>query len=286
MKYVFTLLISFNSITAYSQDQISGVILDKNSGNPIANAHISIFDKGTVSGPEGKFTLQNVKDDSIQIKISHVGYEEKKVTLAVNVEIKTIELIPKVIELREVVVNSSKKTTIKLGAIAKKPVIVYFGHVKGDIKLLKIKNENPAAGHYLKSLNYYFVQSKKTLGKGYNGAGFLIKIYDYDETTDLPGEELTKNPIKVTSKGRNKWMSVDISKFKIPLPATSFFIGVEFTEERGFETQFGRTQIEPCFGGTSEFGQDELCYSLRQNKWEKSSQNIMINVEAGEIIEK
>jgi hypothetical protein len=283
---IIQVLVCFCSLKSLAQTEIRGIVRDKNSGHPVDYAYVSVGDMQTVTGPEGEFIFQNIKQDSLHLKISHVSYQDKTETIKVNEGVRIIEITPKLIELKEVVVSAPKKTSVKLGALAKKPSVVYFGHVKGDIKLLKITNENPSPDHYLKRLNYYFVQSKKTLGKGYNGASFYIKIYDLDEATSMPGKELTRNEIKITSKGRNKWMSVDISEFKIPLPEKPFFIGVQFIEERGFQTPSGFTQIEPCFGGTSEFGSEELCYSLHDMKWTKSTQNIMISIETGQVGER
>ena len=56
----------------YLFSQITGSIVDSNSGKPIEGVNILSGDKGTSSNQSGKFTI-NIPIDS-KITFSHVGY--------------------------------------------------------------------------------------------------------------------------------------------------------------------------------------------------------------------
>jgi len=102
ISLIFALLISRVN---YSQStKIIGKIVDEKSNNPIENATIKVLKNNvfTVSNSNGKFSIQAVEGDKIEI--SHLGYKSKTVILTNN---QTIVLQPAQIELNEILVSAN-----------------------------------------------------------------------------------------------------------------------------------------------------------------------------------
>jgi len=54
---------------------VSGILMDKDSGMAIKNARITIMDKGTTTNEGGEFLTENVTAETTSIKVEHDGYE-------------------------------------------------------------------------------------------------------------------------------------------------------------------------------------------------------------------
>ena len=74
----FILLLLITSFT-YAQSTISGLVVDKKTNLPLADANILIksdsFDSGTSSGNDGKFTFLNLNEGKYFLEVSLIGYE-------------------------------------------------------------------------------------------------------------------------------------------------------------------------------------------------------------------
>ena len=98
---VFLLLLFFEG---YSQNTISGIVVDQFDQAPIAFVNISIAGtrKGTTSDIDGKFTL-DVPSGTAGIIFSHINYDRRSVSSIDFQETKTITLKEKITNLNELV---------------------------------------------------------------------------------------------------------------------------------------------------------------------------------------
>lgn len=64
-----------------SGSTLEGVVVDARSGEPLAGANVMIYEdgsetnRGSVTDPNGRFTISNVEAQNIRLRVSFVGYE-------------------------------------------------------------------------------------------------------------------------------------------------------------------------------------------------------------------
>ena len=98
-------------------------IIDKVTSLPISYVHVNIENStfGTITNEEGSFTLSIPENITTQnLVISHVGYEQKVISIQKMKEANSIELTPATILLQEVVVSGLDPFQILADAALKK----------------------------------------------------------------------------------------------------------------------------------------------------------------------
>ena len=100
MNYITRLYISLHFISIISA-QISGIVLDAYSSQPIEDVNITSVDLGTSTNPDGKFQL-DVNERSI-LQFSHIGYYTIELA-AINEMVVILE--EKVIDTEEIIVHA------------------------------------------------------------------------------------------------------------------------------------------------------------------------------------
>jgi hypothetical protein len=104
------------SVNAQQTGSITGVVLDKNTQLPVADASVQLQNTqlGTSSDALGKFRLQGIPVKTYNVIISRVGYKSFTIFNSIinsgNENTYTIELEAETGALTEVVVKSNKKT--------------------------------------------------------------------------------------------------------------------------------------------------------------------------------
>ena len=114
MKAFCILLFFTSTITlVFGQRNISKVIIDDETGLPIANAHIYIdrqFKKGTKTNLDGRFILKGVYKNEV-VEISHISYESyKKVVEKITAD--TIRVSKKSVGLDEIIIHAASGSEI------------------------------------------------------------------------------------------------------------------------------------------------------------------------------
>lgn len=86
---------------------LAGKVYDKETGKPLAFAHVQTAEKGTISNQEGRFKLPP-REDTVTIQVSYIGYKDLQLDVPPDQEdIKlNLELNPQV--LQEVILNTSQ----------------------------------------------------------------------------------------------------------------------------------------------------------------------------------
>lgn len=111
MKHFITVVLCALSLSLWSQEQLSGTIVDENN-SPILGASIFWEDTtiGTTSEANGTFKIP-LHENGILI-ISYVGYEERKLPVSNSKSLKTIILKPDNV-LGEVLLTTKKRNTTR-----------------------------------------------------------------------------------------------------------------------------------------------------------------------------
>ncbi|MCX7611900.1 MAG: TonB-dependent receptor [Ignavibacterium sp.] len=137
-KLILILLIALSVNLVYSQEQrrfpmgnmqmtgsITGKLIDEQSGKPIEYGNVVLYRfrdssmvTGTISNAQGNFVLDKVNVGRYFIKISFIGFETKVIDSVLvtprnsEVDLGTIKLVPAVLKLGDVVVQSEKELII------------------------------------------------------------------------------------------------------------------------------------------------------------------------------
>jgi len=94
---------------------LAGKVYDKETGEPLAFAHVQSSIKGTISNQDGRFKLPP-REDTIAIEVSYIGYKDLHLRVAPDKEdiSLNLELDPR--ELPEIILSTSQ-----LGELSGKP---------------------------------------------------------------------------------------------------------------------------------------------------------------------
>jgi hypothetical protein len=226
MKTLFFFFITF-SLSA----QIKGVVKDSISGEPIPYVNIWVENEaiGTTSETDGSFTLE-IKGEKILV-FSALGYETKRITS----NIQTVVLKPKVMELKEVIVEQPKfKKEIEIGNFSKP-----FGyHISGNIEWSNAKffkyEDNYDNTKFVKKIK---IKTRSRV----NNAKFKIRIFSVNKE-GFPGNDLLDEDIIVTVKKGKKNNLIDISNFKLVFPEEGLFVAYEVLKIESNKYEFEYTE--------------------------------------------
>ena len=98
-------------LTAWAQNSLSGKVVDAQSNLPLVGASVwtETANRGTVTDENGQFTLNRLPNVSIEIRVSYLGYETERLTVAVpfsgDLEVK---LEPKDFLTEEFIVSATR----------------------------------------------------------------------------------------------------------------------------------------------------------------------------------
>lgn len=110
----FMLLIVLFQATGFAHNIVTGKVVDKNTGAPLAGANIMVTGTfyGTVSNGFGSFSLKT--DTAIQtLTVSYIGYLTQEVPITKPEEFVLVEMVPSSLELNQVVVTTSAVNNLK-----------------------------------------------------------------------------------------------------------------------------------------------------------------------------
>ncbi|MGE5943194.1 MAG: TonB-dependent receptor [Flavobacteriales bacterium] len=109
MKILFNLLLLLAASSIYSQTGLNGVIINKDTNEPIpfANIYITQLEKGTTSDENGNYKITSIPNGTYKIVISIIGYE----TLSQAIKVPysgalNFSLIPSAIEMEDIIIST------------------------------------------------------------------------------------------------------------------------------------------------------------------------------------
>lgn len=164
------LILYLASLTAWAQNSLSGKVVDAQSNLPLVGASVwtETANRGTVTDENGQFILNRLPNGNIEIRISYLGYETKKVTVSVpfSGELE-VRLEPKDFLTEEFIVSATR-------ASASTPTT--FSNVdKSEIAKRNLGQDIPILLNFTPSVVSY---SDAGAGVGYTG----LRIRGSDQT--------------------------------------------------------------------------------------------------------
>jgi hypothetical protein len=231
MKTTYTSLFLLLAIISYAQTSIEGTILDENKQSiPYANIVIMNTGIGVLSKGDGSFSLA-VPDSFLldTLEVSYLGYDSQYFgihTLAGNANI--IELEKSEIELVEIIVHSKKAKYIEKGSNDKKAdtgIGKRYDNLDNIFIIAKYIDNDKKEKGFIQSVSFY-IRKSLHLKKGHQ-TPFRIRLYDMGEDGN-PGENILLDNAITQANKKNKWHTLDISQYNIPIPENGFFVGMEW----------------------------------------------------------
>lgn len=120
IQIICLLFVSFVVNPAYSQNRktITGKVIDANDKQALPGAAIQIENssQGLVTGLDGSFTLENIRESSVTLVVTYISYETQKIDIDFgnrSTRDITIQLKPSTTDLDEVVVTSDAEGQVK-----------------------------------------------------------------------------------------------------------------------------------------------------------------------------
>ena len=109
MKLLYNALLLLAISSAYSQNSLTGTVVDKTMNEPVAfaNVYLPQLEKGTETDENGLFKIENLPSGTYKLVVSFLGYET--LSLSINIPYKNslnIELAPSAIEMEEVIIST------------------------------------------------------------------------------------------------------------------------------------------------------------------------------------
>ena len=212
---ILTAILLLCSISTFAQ--ISGMVKDSLSGQPIPYVNISVENEniGTTSEEAGTFKLpESIKGKNLIF--SALGFEKKKVkaTQTQNVLLKPIDY-----QLDEVVVIRSLGTKQREIGKSESAILQAFDNgPRIDTKFFPYQPSYKKTKYIQKAV----IKTDNALEK----ATFKIHFYSIDQK-GFPGEELIRKEFFITVKKGTTTTTLDLTKHQLKMPKNGIFVGVE-----------------------------------------------------------
>ncbi|MEL7161725.1 MAG: carboxypeptidase-like regulatory domain-containing protein [Bacteroidota bacterium] len=244
-----------------AQQRLSGRLTDAKDGTPLAYVNVGVLGAGigTVSDPDGRFSLRIPRGRDGQVKLSLLGYRSKTFTvreLADRLGKKeSISLQPQVYDLSEVVVVPSFTKTKTIGNPARQTRLTdgFDGNALGREGgvIVKLKQRYRPA----KVLKFQLFVNNSS----YEEIKFRINFYSVKDK--YPDRPLPQESVIVTSKVRNGILEADLEDYGIVV-TDDFALTLEWIED------FGPGDLQFCF---RRFGPRCVFRYASQDDWESYS---------------
>lgn len=264
--------ITFLLISNFSFSQLKAVIIDSETKEKIPYVNIWIENEniGTTSNENGEFSM-DISNGKFLI-LSSLGYENKRIQIS-SIS-KLISLNPKITELDEVILSSTKEQMeLTIGKFNDADVGYYYASLdKPEIKARFFPFEPEySKTPYLKKLKFRIYSEIRN-------AKFNIRLYSIGENGEPKNPIYEKNIIGIAKKG-TKNIELDLSSLEITIPQQGFFISYEWLiiPENEFKTSFpikgskkrvDKIIYEPKVGFLPS-EKDENSWTYKDGNWEK-----------------
>jgi len=270
MKKALTIIILL--ISNFSFCQLKSVIIDSETKAviPYVNIWIENENVGTTSNEKGEFSI-DITNGKFLI-LSSLGYEKKRIEISSISE--RIILNPKITELNEVIISSTKEQEeTVIGKFNDSDVGYYYGSFdKPEIKARYF----PFDSSYLKTP--YLNRLKFRIYSKIRNAKFNVRLYSIGENGEPKNPIYEKNIIGIVKKG-TKNIELDLSELDIMFPENGVFVSYEWLiiPENEFKTSFPikdskkrieKIMYEPTVGFLPS-ETDENSWTYKNGKWEK-----------------
>jgi len=259
MRLSILLLVFLINHTVFGQNLIEGVIKNADTNEPIPYVNIGILnrDKGTVSDEKGKFKLEvpnEFKNDTI--RISSIGYKTKSFSandfLSKTQINPTIELLPDIIELNEVLITGKNLKEKVLGNKTKS------GMMRGGFRNAPLGHELGIRIKIKKSPTY--IEKFHTNVTSNTGESMKFRLNIYNLKDGLPYKRIIKENIIFEIDTKEGEFTLDLSKYNIVVKE-DFYFTVELIENQ--------KRGEEIFFSANLLGKPIVTRQTSQGEWKK-----------------
>ncbi|OYV67639.1 MAG: hypothetical protein B7Z72_09365, partial [Gemmatimonadetes bacterium 21-71-4] len=230
------LLLMVTAPSVQAQGTVTGRITVAGTNEPLSDSRVMLVGTGiaTVSGADGRYTLQNVPTGAVQVRVIRVGYQELKRPVTVEAgETATLDFSMKqaIVQLSEIVTTATgQQRRVELGnavstlgnvsqkvqetpinnladlMVAKAPgVVVLPGAMTGAAPVIRIRGIGSlaTAGSGISNDPIYVIDGVRmntaTFGFGFSGTNSSL-LNDLDPN-DIADVEIVKGPSAATLYG-------------------------------------------------------------------------------------
>jgi hypothetical protein len=258
-----------------SNAQITATIKNATDQKPIPYVNIWVENEniGVTADENGKFTI--VTSANSKLVFNAMGYDDKIIEAAAIDGI--VYLIPKIFELKEIMVSSSKKTIEnKIGTFKSKSINSFYGTSDNYPYMVARYYPNDS-----KNSETPFIKSIMPFCKSdIKDAKFKVRIFEAKED-GYPGDELINETMIVNVKKGYSKPLIDLSKYNLSFPEHGLFVGLEFMQlesnkhivtitYKESNKKKKETFLEPAFGTVQGESDEKETWRLSKGKWYKS----------------
>lgn len=209
----------------FSQSSHTGVLLDAQTGEPVAYASLGIpgTTYGTVSSPEGRFELMvPAEQTSDSVRIKALGYQTVKIALK---DLADVRLTPEPHNLPEVLIRPGKTNKVTLGSDRTKTNM--------NVNLAINKKQNQNLGSEVGKV--FKLKKPSSLGSfafyirynNFDTVRFRVNVYALKKGE--PDQLLSNETILVEVTGKKMdWIQVDLSPYNIECNEGKIAVSVEW----------------------------------------------------------
>ena len=266
----FTIILCF--ISFISTAQITAIIKNPTDQKPIPYVNIWVENEniGVTADENGMFTIAAPANS--KLVFNALGYDDK--TMEASKIEGIVYLIPKVFELKEVVVSSAKKTIEnKVGIFISKGINSYYGSSDNSPYLVARyfpNDENTLKTPFIKSIIPFCNSDIKD-------AKFKVRIFEADNNREPKDEMINQEIIVSVRKGKSKPI-IDMTKYNLKFPENGLYVGFEFMriESNKYSHIVTRSEtnkkeihisLEPAFGTIQGQSVENEIWRFSKNKW-------------------
>lgn len=261
------------------QTIITGRVLDEETKKPVPYVNIGILNSstGTISNEDGSFSIRvpiSLMDENLMF--SSVSYTQRKIPIESfkNRDLSIIYLSERTIDLGEVIVSSSstrrKKTWLGNG---RRPLFVQ-GQMYSDTTsaggamALLIERDNEDF-NYIEKVSLFI--ARNTLPE------FKVRVRFLEvDSANLPGNDLFKENIIVTSSMERGWLDFDLTPYNYRIDGVSFYLMLEWILDKKDRTYIREVTTELIASNPNSMNIDTVLVDNKKVVRKTMSSNIPI----------
>jgi hypothetical protein len=240
---------------------IKGKLCRYGTTEPVSFAGIEMkrAGKGIISDENGFFSIDiNPQFENDTLCVSSINFKSilipvKELTLP---GLHTFYMVQRTYALPDIEIKASMLKREVVGNHKLFSAGAFYLDTHGQqtaLHIYKGKNQN---GRLL-SASFYLS------GKGNTDAPFRVHVYAVDTVTGKPTEELLPEMIIIKPQNGKGWYKIDLANYRINMPETGLFIGIEGIFPGDYESSFIEGNEEPGNPGTEnndDFDGETLSY--------------------------
>ncbi|MFY0631481.1 MAG: hypothetical protein JXR05_13945 [Flavobacteriaceae bacterium] len=222
MKKLFFVFFLISSFVFAQKVEFTGKLLDKITNEPVVYANLSFLnsEKGVSTTEQGDFLMYiNQKDLNAKIHISCLNYKDTIIS-ALALQKATLFLQPKTEVLNEIILSRKLEKSVVLDPVKKGIISMHSRGLRMIAKYFPNTKKNTCCS-YLTKVTIEFPRRINKKSK------FRFRIFDVDEATGKPLNDLLLENIPVTIREDQIQVELDITDHNIKMPEKGFFVAFE-----------------------------------------------------------